>query len=76
MSERLSADGKTTKGLKMKDRDAGNPYYNLPQTAVGWQKIVEPAKDAYWTARRNGKDETRALLAALDIAVAAATDEH
>lgn len=49
-----------------------SPYPNLPSTAPGWKAIVEPAKDAYWLARRSGKDETGALLAALDVAVALA----
>ena len=52
-----------------------SPYPNLPTTTIGWQKIIEPAKDAYWKARRNGKDETSALLAALDVAVAAVTGQ-
>lgn len=34
-----------------------------------WSKIAEPAKDAYWQARRNGEDETAALLAALKVAI-------
>jgi hypothetical protein len=50
-------------------------FKNLPADTAGWQAIVEPAKDAYWLARRNGKDETHALLAALDVAVAAATEQ-
>lgn len=49
------------------------PYPNLPADVVGWREIVEPAKDAYWLARRHGSDETSALLAALDVAVAKAT---
>lgn len=53
-----------------------SPYQNLPSDAAGWKAIVEPAKDAYWTARRSGKDETGALLAALDVAVATATGQH
>jgi hypothetical protein len=52
------------------------PYKNLPQDTVGWRDIAEPAKDAYWTARRHGKDETQALLTALDAAVAAVTGQH
>jgi hypothetical protein len=51
------------------------PFPNLSSTPGGWRAIVEPAKDAYWKARRDGKDETSALLAALDIAVAAATNQ-
>lgn len=47
-----------------------SPYPNLPTEPRGWRAIVEPAKDAYWLARRNGKDETSALLAALDVALA------
>lgn len=50
-------------------------YPNLPTEPVAWKKIVEPAKDAYWRARRDGKDETGALMEALDVAVAAATDQ-
>ena len=42
-------------------------YANLPTNAPGWQALVEPAKDAYWKARRDGKDETSALLAAIDV---------
>ena len=53
----------------------GSPYPNLPTEPIGWKALVEPAKDAYWLARRNGKSETEALLAALDVAVAAATDQ-
>lgn len=34
-----------------------------------WSKIAEPAKDAYWKARREGADETAALLLALKIAI-------
>lgn len=56
-------------------RHMGSPYPNLPTEPVGWKAIVEPAKDAYWKARRDGKTETEALLAALDVAVAAATDQ-
>ena len=48
------------------------PYQNLPADPVGWKAIVEPAKDAYWKARRDGADETTALLRALDVAVATA----
>ena len=50
-----------------------NKFKNLPKDMRGWQAIVEPAKDAYWLARRNGKDETHALLAALDMALADTT---
>lgn len=46
------------------------PHANLPSDLQGWKAIVEPVKDAYWLARRNGKDETGALLAALDAALA------
>lgn len=49
------------------------PHKNLPSD--GWHSIVESAKDAYWMARRNGRDENGALLAALDVAVAVATGE-
>jgi hypothetical protein len=56
-------------------RNMGSPYPNLPTEPIGWKALVEPAKDAYWLARRNGKSETEALLAALDVAVAAATDQ-
>jgi len=45
------------------------PFPNLPSAPDGWKAIVEPAKDAYWKARRDGKDETAALLAALDVAL-------
>jgi len=51
-------------------------HKSLPSDAVGWKEIVEPAKDAYWLARRNGRDETSALLAALDVGVAAATGQR
>lgn len=47
-------------------------YPSLPTDVVGWKAIVEPAKDAYWTARRNGKSESDALLAAIDVAIAIA----
>jgi hypothetical protein len=46
-------------------------YANLPTDAKGWSEIVEPAKDAYWRSRRNGDNETAALLAALNVAIAA-----
>lgn len=46
-------------------------YAALPTDVKGWREIVEPAKDAYWLSRRNGKDETSALLNALDVAIAA-----
>lgn len=52
-----------------------HPYRNLPSDEKGWREIVEPAKDAYWLSRRNGKDETAALLSALDVAIAAATGQ-
>lgn len=51
-------------------------FQGLPADAVGWQAIVEPAKDAYWLARRNGHNENTALLEALDIAVAKATGQR
>lgn len=50
-------------------------YKSLPQDEPGWRAIVEPAKDAYWQARRDNKTETEALLAALDVAVAIATGQ-
>lgn len=53
-----------------------SPYPNLPSDQIGWKAIVEPAKDAYWLARRNGKDETAALLTALDTAVALAAGQQ
>lgn len=53
-----------------------HPYGNLPTDEKGWREIVEPAKDAYWLSRRNGKDETAALLNALDVAIAAATGQQ
>ena len=53
-----------------------HPYGNLPTDEKGWFEIVEPAKDAYWLSRRNGKDETSALLSALDVAIAAATGQR
>jgi hypothetical protein len=34
-----------------------------------WSKIVAPARDAYWAARRDGADESTALIAALKVAV-------
>jgi hypothetical protein len=54
----------TGKTSAAKGNDVSSPY-----------PIIEPAKDAYWKARRDGKDETSALLAALDVAVAAATGQ-
>lgn len=39
-----------------------------------WSKIAEPAKDAYWKARREGADETAALILALKVAIEAAKD--
>ncbi len=53
----------------------GHNFRSLPTSDFGWREIVEPAKDAYWKARRDGKDETAALLAALDVAIGAATDQ-
>lgn len=50
-------------------------YPNLPTEPIGWKAIVEPAKDAYWNARRDGADETSALLHALDVAVALASTQ-
>lgn len=35
-----------------------------------WSKVSKPAQDAYWEARRAGKDETEALLEALKVAIA------
>lgn len=43
-----------------------NPFSNLPCGPTAWQAIVEPAKDAYWKARRENKTETEALLTALN----------
>lgn len=51
-------------------------FPNLPTDMRGWTAIIEPAKDAYWLARRNGKSETDALLAALDVAVARVESTH
>jgi hypothetical protein len=50
-------------------------YRNLPTDAKGWSEVVEPAKDAYWRSRRNGRDETSALLAALDVDIAASAKQ-
>jgi hypothetical protein len=44
--------------------------------AVEWSKIAAPAKEAYWQARYHGKDENGALFAALDVAIAAATEQR
>lgn len=48
--------------------------HRLPTEPIGWKAIVGPAKDAYWNARRDGADETSALLHALDVAVALASN--
>lgn len=48
---------------------SNSPYRSLPADAPGWKKIVEPAKNAYWEARRDGRDENSALLRALDTAI-------
>jgi len=55
-----------------------SPHASVVQQPApkGWREIVEPAKDAYWLSRRNGKDETSALLSALDVAIAAATEQQ
>lgn len=47
-----------------------SPHPNLPRDVIGWQKTIKPAQDAYWKARREGKSEADALLAALDVALA------
>jgi hypothetical protein len=41
-------------------------FKNLPTTQSGWNAIVEPLKDIYWNARREGETENNALLFALD----------
>ena len=37
-----------------------------------WSKISKPAQDAYWEARRAGKDESAALVEAIKVANAEA----
>lgn len=48
-----------------------NPYQYLPTSPSQWNDIIEPAKDVYWTSRRNNKTETEALLMALNEAFGA-----
>ena len=43
-----------------------NPYFHLPKMPTEWQALIEPAKDAYWEARRDNRSETDALLAGLN----------
>lgn len=39
---------------------------DLPDDLVGWRQAIERAKNIYWTVRRNGGDENKALSAVLD----------
>lgn len=43
-----------------------HPYPNLPTNSSTWNSLIEPAKDAYWNARREDRTENDALLCALD----------
>lgn len=58
---------------KERERDVSNQ--TRQPAPGGWRIIVEASKDAYWKARRDGKDESAALVVALDVAVAAATGQ-
>lgn len=51
---------------------SGNKSEGMMSDDRDWSKIAEPAKDAYWAARRAGKDESAALLDALKVAIAEA----